>query len=139
MAIVGFSFIKIDAQRKKNSAKGGIEVKHNLSVADVEKTSLTVGGGKSDVLRIEFAFDVFYGESLGNISIHGDVIYTDTKEIIEETANSWAKDKNLSDLVREQVNKFAYNKCIVKSIEISDSLNLPSPIPMPKLSFKKKK
>lgn len=139
MTIIGFSFIKFDAERKPVKTTGNIEINHNISIKNVEKTALNVGGSKSDVLRIEFAFDVLYSAGLGKIEILGDVVYSDTKEIVDETFKTWEVDKKLNSTVNEQVFKFVYNKAIVKALELSDSLNLPSPIPMPKINFSVKK
>lgn len=136
MAVIGFSFIKFDCERKASQAKGSIEIKHNVSITKVEKTSITVGGNKNDVLKINFGFDVVYGSDLGKVSIAGDVVFTDTPEIIEETQKQWDSEKKLPSMVNEQIHGFIYNKAIVRALELSDSLNLPSPIPMPKVSFK---
>ena len=134
MAVIGFSFIKFNCERKGN-AKGSIEIKHNISIVNVEKTPLNMGSNTSEVLKIEFTFDVDYGESIGKISLLGDVIYTDTKEIIEETYKYFLSDKKLTQIVNEQVYKFLYSKALIKALDLSDSLNLPSPIPLPKVNF----
>ncbi len=98
---------------------------------------MNVGTQKNEVLRIVFAFDVLYGKGLGKISVEGDVVYADTKEIITETMKGWDADKKLSTTVSEVVFKFIYNKATVKVLDLADSLNLPSPIPLPKISFNK--
>ena len=116
MAVIGFDFSKFDCERKKASAKGSIEIKHNISVNTVEKTSLNVGGAKNDVLRVEFAFDIVYGSGLGKLSLVGHVVYADTPEIIDESFKGWEADKKLNTMVNEQVHKFVYNKAIVKAI-----------------------
>jgi hypothetical protein len=138
MGIIGFSFIKFNCERK-GGAKGSIDVKHNISIDNVAKTDLNIGTTKSQVLKIEFSFDVLYGSDLGKIGIVGDLIYTDTKEIVDETFKTWESDKKLTETVHKEVYKFIYGKTIVKALELSDALNLPSPIPLPKISFEKKK
>jgi hypothetical protein len=139
MGVIGFSFSKFDCERKSATVKGGIEIKHNISVKSVEKTTLNVGGNKNDVLKVIFAFDVLYGEGkIGKVGIEGDAIYADTKEIVAETAKEWEKSKKLNDTVSQVVFKFIYNKSTVKVLEIADSLNLPSPIPLPKINFSNK-
>jgi len=136
MGILGFSFLKFDAERKSPSkASGNIEINHNVSIKNVTKTKLKVGTNENEVLKIEFEFMVLYTNGLGKISIVGDVIYSDTKEIINETIKSWDADKKLNKMVNEPVFKFVYNKAIIKALDISDSLNLPSPVPMPKINF----
>lgn len=135
MAIIGFNYSKFDCERKAAEGKGSIDINHNVVIKNVEKSSLNVGGTKNEVLKIDFSFDVLYGASLGKISICGEVIYTDTKEIISEVFNGWTRDKKLNSLVNEQVFRFVYGKATVKALELADSLNLPSPIPLPKLNF----
>lgn len=138
MGVIGFSFSKFDCERKPSKVSGPIEIKHNISVKSMEKTTLKVGVNKNEVLKVIFAFDVIYGNSLGKISIEGDVIYADTVEIINETLKQWEKDKKLNSTVSEVVFKFIYNKSTVKVLDLADSLNLPSPIPLPKFNFSNK-
>ncbi len=139
MAIVGFSFLKFDSERKAPAVGGNIEINHNVSIKKVTKTHLSVGGNKSDVLKVEFNFNVNYSNNIGKIEIVGDIIYADTAEIIAETAKGWDVDKKLNSMVHEEVVKFVYTKAIIKALELSDALNLPSPIPMPKVNFSEKK
>ncbi len=137
MGIIGFSFTKINCERKKEGVKGSIEIKHNISIVNAEKTTLNVGGNKNDVLKIDFSFSVLYGSSLGGIVIEGNVVYADTKEIIDETVKKYKADKKLNSTVNQHVYKFVYSKAIIKALELSDSLNLPAPIPVvPKINKK---
>ena len=135
MAIVGFSFSKIDAEKKLQSVGGSIDINHNISIDVVEKTSLNVGGNKNDVLKIVFNFNVSYGSGLGHVMLVGEVIYADTQEIISETLKGWESDKKLNKLVNKQVLAFVYTKAIVKALDVADTLNLPAPIPMPRVNF----
>ena len=138
MAVIGFNFNKFDCMRE-GKASGSIEVKHTIHIDAVSKTPLHVGGGSSDVLKVEFGFDVSYGQGVGSISLTGDVVYTDTKEIIDESLRSWSSEKKLPSMVEEQVQKFIYSKVILKALQLSDDLNLPAPIPLPNVSFQAKK
>jgi hypothetical protein len=137
MAVIGFSFSKFDCERKQVKSVKNIEINYNIGVKNVEKTPLNVGSSKGEVLRIDFTFDVVYGHELGKISLVGDVIYTDTNEIIAETFKIWQKEKKLNALVNEAVFRFIYNKAVVKALEFADALNLPSPIPLPKITLAK--
>jgi hypothetical protein len=139
MGIIGFNFSKFDCERTSEEVKGGIEIKHNISITSVEKTALNIGTNKNDVLKIKFLFNISYGEKLGKINVEGEVVYSDTKEIVEETKKQWDKDHKLNDTVSQSVFRFIYNKAAVKVLDFADSLNLPSPIPLPKINFSNKK
>lgn len=139
MAVVGFSFSKIDAVRNDNSRQGQIEISHNVKIDSISMNKLNMGSSQNEVLRIDFTFSVIYGNELGYIKLFGDVVYSDTSEIINETLTGWNHNKKLNDMVNSVVSKFIYTKGIVKSLEISDNLNLPAPIPVvPSGMFDKK-
>jgi len=136
MAIVGFSFSKFDCKRNVATGNvGSIEINHNISIEEVSKTKLNVGVSKEEVLKIDFSFKVVYSEGLGELKIFGDVIFADVKDIVNETFKTWTADKKLNSVVNEEVLRFVYSKASIKALELADSLNLPSPIPLPKLNF----
>lgn len=138
MGIIGFNYKKFDCVKEDNKAVGQIEVKHNVSVIDVRKESLSVGSNKNDILKIIFNFDVLYGNSIGKINTCGEIIYSDTKEIVDETLKQWESEKKLNVTVNQVVVKFIYNKVTIRVLDFADLLNLPAPIPMPKINFEKK-
>lgn len=138
MAIIGFSFNKFDCE-KKEAPKGGVEISHSLKVDNIKKTPLNVG--KSDgteVLKVEFSFNILYGKSAGKIFMSGDLLYSDTPEILDETLKMWESDKKLATQISEEIHKFIYNKAIIRALELSDSLGLPAPVPLPKVNVKGK-
>lgn len=139
MGIIGFSFSKFDCERKPADLKGGIEIKHNITIRNVEKSVLNVGTNKNEVLKIFFKFDVSYGADVGKILVEGDVIYADTKEIVAEAEKQWKADKKLNNQISEVVFKFVYGKSTIKVLDLADSLGLPSPIPLPKINFQTEK
>lgn len=140
MGVVGFNFTKIDAERKNARPKGGVEVNHSLGFDNIEKGSLELAGSKSDVLRITFHMDVLYaGGAMGKIGLVGDLVYTDTKEIVEETLKQWEKNKEISPQIKESLYRFVHNKGIYKAFELSEAINLPSPLPLPKYKVESKK
>ena len=68
MAIVGFDFTKITAERKGN-VKGKVNIKNNVSIKKVEKASLSLGSAKQTGLRFYFEFTAVYEPNIGNITI----------------------------------------------------------------------
>ena len=139
MAIIGFNYTKIEGFKnvdQQQGASGGLEVNHSISFTNVVKIPLMVNNAQNDVLRVEFEFSIKYQE-VGTIQLKGETLYTDTPEILEESLKSYQDSKKLPEMVDLTIRKFVYNKCLMQSMNFSDLLNLPAPIPLPK--FEKKK
>lgn len=138
MAIVGFGFNKFDCVKNDVKKAGNIQVQHNVSLKDVKETKLKIGAADNRVVRIFFAFDVVYSEGLGKVTVEGDVVYADAPQVLDETLKMWESDSKLPQSVHEEIFKFVYSKTTVKALDLADALGLPSPIPLPKVSFDKK-
>ena len=138
MAIIGYNFVDIKASRNSNVAvaQKGLEVNHSISIKNVEKTPLNMASGSSEVLKVEFDFSVLYQE-VGSVTLKGDAIFSDTKEIVEESFTSWKQDKKLPQMVDLEIRRFVYTKSLMQAMNLSDLLNLPAPIPLPKFEVKK--
>ncbi len=139
MVVVGYNFTNISAKRNTQAvtAQKGLEVNHGISVNNVAKVPLSIGSNQSDAMRVEFTFTVKYQE-VGTITLKGDLVYTDTKEILEECLTSWKQDKKIPVMVDLEIRKFAYNKSLMQAMNLSDLLHLPAPIPLPKFEKKEK-
>jgi len=138
MTIVGFSYNKFNCEKTQQKATKSIEVKHNISIKEVSISELNIGTSKNKVLKIAFSLDVLYGEKLGKISIEGELMYADATKVVEESEKEWKKNKKLPGQVHIQVYQFVYDKVLAKVIDFAETLNLPWPIPKPKLNLTKK-
>lgn len=138
MAVIGFNFTHIQAKKdvEKQVAQKGMEVNHSISFTNVVKVPLNMTNSKSDVLRVQFDFSIKY-QDVGNIHLQGEALYTDVDEILNESIKSYEADKKLPEMVDLTIRKFVYNKSLMQAMNLSDLLNLPAPIPLPK--FEKKK
>ncbi len=138
MGIIGFAYNKISGEKKKNPS-GRIELKHNITFTEVEETKVSFGNPNSGFAKIKFDFDILYGDDIGKISMSGEVVYSDTKEIIEEVIKGFKSNKNLPSNIRNLILKFVFDKSILKALQISDELNLPHPVPLTTLKTDAKK
>lgn len=138
MGVIGFNFTKIEAKKdvEKQVAQKGMEVNHSISFTNIVKVPLNMTSSKSDVLRVEFDFAIKY-QDVGNIHLQGEALYTDVEEILEESIKSYEADKKLPEMVDLTIRKFVYNKSLMQAMNLSDLLNLPAPIPLPKFERKK--
>ena len=139
MAIIGYSYLDVKGSKnpKVSVAPKGVEVNHSISITEVVKAPLSMGNSNNEVLKVDFQFSVVY-KGIGSISLTGNAIFNDTPEILEESFKSWETDKKLPQMVDLEVKKFVYNKSLIQAMNLSDMLNLPSPIPLPKFDVKKK-
>ena len=135
MAIVGLNFNKITAE-KKSGAKGKINISNNVSVKNVETSSLNLGSQTQEGLKFTFEFISKYEPNFGAIVLEGHLIYIEDPKKVKEVLAGWKKDKKLpNDVMRETLNA-VLNKCNVQALILSREINLPPPIPMPKVNVK---
>jgi hypothetical protein len=133
MAIVGLNFKRMLIERK-SSAKGKMNIKNNVSIKNVEKTSLALGKDKQDGLRFEFEFTSDYEPEIGSIVINGDVVDIRDAKVVEETVNAWNKDKKVAPEVMTPILNTVLSKCNIQAIILSKDMSMPPPVPMPKVN-----
>ncbi len=133
MAIVGFSFTKMTVERK-SFVKGKINIANNISVKDVSETELSLGKGKEPALKMVFEFSSKYNPDIGEINIIGELLDLEEEKKSKDIVKEWKKTKKLpSDLMNPILNHIL-NKCNIQALILSRDLNLPPPIPMPRIN-----
>ena len=132
MAIVGFNFEKIVAE-KNEQVSGRINISNNVSVKNVEKTDLSLGKASQKGLKFEFVFTSSYEPKIGSIVLQGNVIFVDEEKKINEILSTWKKNKRVpNDIMRSLMNTIL-NKCNIEALILSRDINLPAPVPLPKV------
>ena len=132
MAIVGFNFTKILAE-KKTGVKGNVDIKNNVSVKNVETTDLTLGSTKQKALKFSFEFSSDYSPNVGQILFNGDIIYMNEAAKQDEIMKNWKKNKEVPKDVMSEILNTILMRCNVEALMLSRDINLPPPIPMPKV------
>ena len=59
-------------------------------------------------------------------------------ENVEEIIKNWKKDKKLPKEIMTSVMNSVLNKCNIQALILSQTVNLPPPIPLPKVQAEKK-
>ena len=133
--IVGFGFTKLSAE-KGELAKGKIDINNNVSIKDIKEDDFSFGKDKKqNVLRFIFEFTSKYEPNVGNILFEGELLYMEEPKMAKEILADWKKDKRLSkDLMAGLLNTIL-TKCNVQALILSQQVNLPSPIPLPKVQI----
>ncbi|MBL7054856.1 hypothetical protein ISS05_03800 [Candidatus Woesearchaeota archaeon] len=132
MTIVGFDFTKINAE-KTGPVKGKININNNVTIKNVEEQNLNLGKEKQNALKFVFEFIAKYDPDFGSIKLEGHLIYMAEQKKIKELLDGWKKDKKLSKDISTVVLNTILTKCNVQSLILSQNINLPPPIPMPKV------
>ncbi len=107
-----------------------VGVAHNVSITNIEKDE------KFKILKFTFKFDAVFSGSeskeLGKIVIEGVVVYTGGE--IEKIYDQWAEDKKMETPVAEEIFQASLNIGILEAMSIAKQMQLPSLLPLPKVS-----
>ena len=137
MTIVGLQFHKILVE-KHAPATGKVSVNNNVMVKDVEKTDLTFGASKQDVLKFTFEFKASYEPKIATLTFEGTVTYFDKPAIVDELIKNWKKDKKIPPDIMSPILNSILTKCNVEALLLSREVNLPPPIPLPRVKVNQK-
>jgi hypothetical protein len=132
MAIVGFNFMKIQAE-KESPATGKINIKNNVTLKSVEKAKITLGKNSPDAIKYIFEFTSRYEPKIGYITLGGEVISVEDDKKIKELVDTWKKDRRLPQEEMEELINSILTKCNIEALILSRDLNLPPPILLPKV------
>lgn len=132
MAIVGFNFTKILAE-KNSGIKGKVDIKNNISVKNVESAELALGDSKEKAIKFSFDFKSEYSPAVGRINFTSDLMYMNDAPKLDEILKSWKKNKQVPRDVMGEIMNTVLMRCNVEALMLSRDVNLPPPVPMPKL------
>ncbi len=135
MAFVGFDFNKINVE-KKEKPSGKININSNVNIVGIEKADLGIAKDAKSAVKFKFEYISDY-TNLGKIALNGSVMYLTTADEVKTLLKMWEdKEKLPQELMTQLLNKILM-KCNVKTILLSDMVNMPPPVPLPKVQVKK--
>ena len=129
--IINYLISEINAKREKVIApETQIGIANNITITDIEKDD------KFKILKFSFKFDAaFTGnatDEIGKITVEGLIVYTGDN--IEKIYKTWEDSKKLDESVTEEVLQSSLNISILEAMSIAKMLQLPSILPLPKVS-----
>ncbi len=126
MPISNFELKSIDAERftEKGKRMKNIRVDHNSSVTKMKQID-------DSTCLIGFRFTANY-KGMGRIEIEGQLIY---KGEHSDLASKWQKNNKMPSDVANQVHSTIISNCIPEAVFIARELQLPPPIPLPKVKI----
>ena len=120
----------LELQEETNNVAGMATSYNNIGAIYDSK------GDKEKALKLEFLFEAKYDPNIGNISLGGDIVYLGTADKVKEIEKEWKKNKKLPNDVVEEVMGNILSKCNIEALIMSREINLPAPIPLPKVKSK---
>ena len=132
MTIVGFNFNKIDVEKKDNVG-GKINISNNVSIKNVVDTDLSLGTEKQKAIKFVFEFTSKYEPELGKILLGGEVLFLDEAAKIKKITDDWKKDKRVEKELMTSILNTVLARCNIQALILSQEVNLPSPIPLPRV------
>ena len=136
MAAIGFHFNNIQVD-KKGPIKGKVQVAHNLGIENVTEKDARVGA-KVTALDFDFKFDLVYEPQIGSINMKGTISLLMGEEPAKAALEEWATKKSLPQDLMQNVLNAVFSRGITYAMQLAREVNLPSPVPLPKLSVGKK-
>jgi hypothetical protein len=130
--LLGFNFTKINVE-KNPKFSGNLKVKSNINIKSIEKHKLELA--KQDSLRIEFVFDVDYG-NLGKINLNGVMFITSDLKQIKDTLSKWKDTKATPTQLQVAIMNIILQKTSLKALELEEEIGLPHHIQLPRLQQK---
>jgi hypothetical protein len=131
MTIIKINLHKVNAERNLEAAGGQIKINNNVSIKNVEELAFDMEGKKG--LKFTFAFSCSYEPELGKIEVEGQILFVDSVSKVLDIKKGWDEHKKIPGDVMEQVVNAALHKGNIQAIKISEEVNLPSPLPLPKI------
>jgi methyltransferase-like protein len=134
MTVIGFSFTKMLVE-KTAPIKGKVSINNNVGIKNLEETKLNINSDRK-ALKLDFEFTSTYEPNIGKMLLTGEVIYLVDKAKAEEAVKNWKKNKKVEKEMMTKVLNNVLAKCNIQALIMSKDMNLPPPIPLPKVDDK---
>ena len=136
MAIVGFGFDNIQAEKKLKDLPKESKISSNINISDVSSDEISLSNKQQNLLKFNFKFSIDYQPDFGLISIDGHVLYMTEDKEHKEILDTWKKDKKVKPVLLTNLINFILAKVHIKSLELTQDVNLPPHLPLPHVTMK---
>jgi hypothetical protein len=99
-----------------------IQISTNINVINIERK-------KQDTLKVPFVLSINYNPSISQINLKGSAYVVGEPKEIEKMLKNHEQKKPPSPIIVQSIANFAF----IESVLISRTLNIPPPIPLPKI------
>ena len=127
MPVIGFTITLIEGRRDKGALNSQVKISSNPKIVSIKEIDIPEIGKKA--ASIDFEFVTTYTPDVGSIKVSGDLLYVSSQH--SKILEMWEKNKSLPNEATVEILNFLFRKCILKTLNLSDDLQLPPPINMP--------
>lgn len=135
MTVIGFNFNKILVERL-GTKKGKLTISNNVGITEVGEAKVPFGNEKTKCIKVDFKFESKYEPSVAQLLFEGDILYMLPTELAEKAIKEWTEKRTILEEVVQPVMNAILNRSNIEALILSRELNLPSPIPLPKVNVK---
>jgi hypothetical protein len=116
-----------------------ININYDINIRNTTLLERSTVFGKKDVLRIDYAFSINYlSPNIGHLRFEGSAEYFSPGTDLAKLKSEWDSRRAPPEVQNEVANNIIVNLAPL-AMTLSSSLGLPPSIPLPSLSFQKKK
>ncbi|MFH1589363.1 MAG: hypothetical protein ABIB43_02230, partial [archaeon] len=117
---------------KTKAVTGKINISNNVSIKKVVESKFGLDS-KKKALKFSFVYTSKYEPSIGLIELEGDTVYLFDETTAKKVLNDWKKTKKVPTDVMRNLMGHVLAKSNVQAVVLSRDIQLPPPIPMPKI------
>lgn len=130
MPVAGINITSVNIKRNANFA-GQYQMNCNTSVKEVNEQDMPQLKKKGLSLPVEFnaVYSDDGGKTLAEIIVVGDVLFLDEEN--ERILKEWKDGKKIPETLTVQIVNVLMRDVLTRTIQLTDFLRLPMPIPMP--------
>lgn len=141
MKVIGYNLTKVIAE-KKADVKTINSINTSIEFLNIEKDKIE-SIKDFEVIKVDFNFTVSYETQaekkdstlkVAKIEMEGNLIFAASKEEAKDILK-FAKKKDMPANIKVPLNNVVFKKCIVKALELEESLNLPFSIAIPQATL----
>jgi hypothetical protein len=132
MKVIGFNFIKVNAERYAKFNLENLKINAKMDISSIESLKSTLLNTGEDIIGVEFVYSLQYEPDSAKIELAGNVICSLEPKLAKEILKEW-KDKNIPEDFKMMIFNLILKKASLKSLELEDELGLPYHIPLPSL------
>jgi len=134
MPIIGMGLNQLEAMKENVKVQQEVKVNSTPQITGVKEVD--VANLTRKALAMDFEFQTRYDPAFAHITIKGTLMYLAEKN--KAVMDEWDKNKRLPEKVSLEVLNYLFRHCLLKASILADDLQLPPPMPMPRIMPKAK-